>query len=454
MYDNMNWNAHKENFLNKFNNKLSDDYEIVSEYISPRIPIKILHKSCGRITEEQPHNICLRAYGKHLCIHCYPHISNIKNKLTQEEVQDRLHKINPKIDVIGEYHKGADLLDVKCNSCGREFIIVPRDVFNNKKCKCPECEGRNYGLNKLPISITSPEFAKLVADQTLIGSLYKDERKYIECICPECNQNVSVHLANSIRFGFKCPACSNTISYPNRLMYNILKYLNLNFENEFSADWLGKYKFDFALYINDNNYIIEMDGGIGHGGISRSDKHMPEELLQRDIEKDRLAYEHNFKVIRIDSRLSSLEYIKNQICSSDLKDIIPIDKIDWIECERKSQQSLLVKVCKYYNETSDKRLLSIAAYFDLATGTISEYLDKGTRLGLCNRKIKRLGYFRETNIKVICVEDDKVFDSIKEASVYYNIDSSNLSKVLRRENKVTIGKHFMRYDEYLESQSA
>ena len=63
--------------------------------------------------------------------------------------------------------------------------------------------------------------------------------------------------------------------------------------------------------------------------------------------------------------------------------------------------------------------------------------------------INNPAYGTHTNgIKVICLNDLKVFDSARQASIYYGCDNSTISKVCKNINKSTQGLHFMYYDEY------
>ena len=46
---------------------------------------------------------------------------------------------------------------------------------------------------------------------------------------------------------------------------------------------------------------------------------------------------------------------------------------------------------------------------------------------------------KDNKIKVICLENNKIFNSIKEAGNYYNIDPSGISKVLKGKQKTAGG---------------
>lgn len=55
--------------------------------------------------------------------------------------------------------------------------------------------------------------------------------------------------------------------------------------------------------------------------------------------------------------------------------------------------------------------------------------------------------------KVICLEDNKVFNSITECAKYYRIDSNSISRVCSKKGNHAGGYHFMYYEEYLKQQN-
>ena len=52
---------------------------------------------------------------------------------------------------------------------------------------------------------------------------------------------------------------------------------------------------------------------------------------------------------------------------------------------------------------------------------------------------------KDNKIKVICLENNKIFNSIKEAGNYYNIDPSGISKILKGKQKTAGGYTWEKY---------
>lgn len=82
----------------------------------------------------------------------------------------------------------------------------------------------------------------------------------------------------------------------------------------------------------------------------------------------------------------------------------------------------------------------------------SEYL-KSSKEEI-NKKIRDAnkgfkGQYNPMSKTIICLNDYKVFKSIKQASIYYNIQASGISNVCRKKYHKTKGYSFMYYSEYL-----
>ena len=55
---------------------------------------------------------------------------------------------------------------------------------------------------------------------------------------------------------------------------------------------------------------------------------------------------------------------------------------------------------------------------------------------------------RKNSVSVICLDDKKIFKSIKEASIYYNVDQTGIVRVCKGKLKAVKGFHFSYYEDY------
>ena len=293
----------------------------------------------------------------------------------------------------------------KCLKCGyecgehykngiyqKEYWILEEHLLKGSGCACC-CNSSKITVPKInDMWTTNPEQAKLLADP-------QDGYKYTQCShikvdwkCPDCGNIIkNKSIDNTNRYGLSCPKCGDGISYPEKIMYSVLKELNIKFKYQYSPKWckyeyknkLKRGKYDFYFKLNNQEYIVETDG-IWHHKDNKMSGQTKEESKQIDIIKDKLADKHNIIVIRIDCKESKLEYIKDKILKSKLNNIFDFSKIDWIKCEQFSLNNLVKKVCEIKRDNPNFTTVDIRGKIKLHRQTIIRYLKQGTKLGWCN----------------------------------------------------------------------
>jgi hypothetical protein len=286
-------------------------------------------------------------------------------------------------------------------------------------------------------------------------------KKNVLLKCPVCNNEKFIPPNRFTRQGLGCNKCSDGISYPNKIAFNILEQLNVKFINEYSPDWVKPRRYDFYFEIDSKKYILEMDGGLGHGNSNKLSNISEEESKFLDDEKDRLAHEHNIVIIRINCNYGMhdrLDFIKNNLLHSKLIDLFDLSKVDWKKCHKFACNSFVKDVCNCWNDELDN-IEDIANKFNLSPPTIRKYLKQGMKLKWCyyNGQEEQRKNINNQCKKVYCVELNKVFDSISDAGRKLNIANDHISQCCRQVKKYkTSGKlpdgtplHWMYYDDYL-----
>lgn len=282
-------------------------------------------------------------------------------------------------------------------------------------------------------------------------------------ICPCCKKEYKRKIVNVVRNKHvSCPTCNDGFSYPEKFMANVLTQLNINFYYHYSdKTWTQKYIYDFRFYYDGSKYIIETDGGLGHGNRNMS-KILSEELLDIDRIKDQLAIDNGYNIIRIDCDYKNdrYQYIKQSIINA-LNDIFDLSTIDWDECNRKSLDSMFLKVVNCYKQDSIF-LDDISELTGIKIRTITKYLNEAMKFGIIEKQklIKNNPYkdipdgiefifdrnnYSSQNKKIYCYEDVIIFNSITDASDYYGFDRSSFSYALNRDGAFK-GKHFVYFD--------
>lgn len=186
--------------------------------------------------------------------------------------------------------------------------------------------------------------------------------------------------------GIACPKCGDGISYANKLMFNILEQLDIDFQCEISHlaqgfEWIpNNYRYDFYFQSNNISYFLEMDGHY-HTFCKKT--------KQRDVIKNQLAQEHNIQMIRIpcnyDNSVSKLAFIKDRVLQSELPSILHFSEqdIDWQKCDLYANSSLVMQVCTLWNDGM-RSTLAISEVMPICRLTVTTYLQIGASLGLCD----------------------------------------------------------------------
>ena len=284
-------------------------------------------------------------------------------------------------------------------------------------------------------------------------------------VCPCCHNEYNRKIVNVIRNKHvSCPTCNDGFSYPEKFMANMLTQLNISFDYQYTnKEWTQNYIYDFRFDFNNKKYIIETDGGIGHGRRCISNL-TPDESLIVDKNKEELAINNGYIVIRVDCDYKNdrYQYIKNSIIKS-LQDIFDLSKIDWDICNQKALDSLFLKVIDCYkNETIF--LDNISEITGVKIRTVTKYLNEAMKAGILPKKklIKNNPYkdipigvrfiFNEKNYssrnkKLYCYEDVTIFNSITDAAEYYGFNRCSIDLAIKEHNGAIKGKHFIYFDD-------
>ena len=321
-----------------------------------------------------------------------------------------------------EYIKQNIPITVKHKKCGYKFNILPQSVSRNKSCVCPKCNPSAIkhvikGIND--IATTNPELVHLFKNKEDAYKYKKWSTQYTWYICPCCGNEYYLQIQNVTKAGkVPCDICNDGFSYPNKFMANLLSQLNIAYEKEYSPDWISPKKYDFYFQINNKNYIVEMDGGLGHGNSFGKpfQKHL-DDGITIDKYKDKMAKNHGISVIRIDCNYTSkrFEYITNSILNSYLAELFDLNAIDFKKCDLASNDNIFRAVLiDLQNGLYDTKVLS--RKHKLGESTIRNYINTANQYRFESRKKK---ISDSKNQKVLCIETNEIFDSYKDANKKY-----------------------------------
>ena len=359
--------------------------------------------------------------------------------VTQEIFENKIKETyNDLFIVVGKYISAKTPIDIRCNKCGCVFSRIPNNITGvNKSLKCPSCHSSTNPSYKVVVGLndmwtTRPDVALLLKNK-------EDGYKYtcysktkLTFICPKCGSELIKTPSNVSNHGLSCNYCSDGISYPNRFMSLLLQSIGIRYSAEYTLYGFNhRYRYDFRFEYDYKKYLLEMDGGFGHGYIDTPCRTIDEQI-EDDHNKDVIAIENGYTLIRIDCKYNSTKerfhYIAGNILNSEFKQFIPNYTLeDLIQIDRLcNTTSFVVDVANDWNmgindysELSKKNNVSKgmirscikkACYAGLINNTYDECLLILRKSGQTNRREKQ---FEAT--RVICNETQKVYRSLGEA---------------------------------------
>lgn len=301
------------------------------------------------------------------------------------EFSDKNNKKPSKIS-----YGSADEYLWNCSKCNSEYLmnVQIRSLSNNN---CPYCSGQRVNHTNC-LWTTHPEIAKLLKNQQRGYEINAGRNKKEEFTCDKCGFDQKKIVSNVVNRGkFSCPRCSDGISYPEKILFNVLDQLSVYFETQKVFHWSNKKKYDF--YIPKNNLIIETHGRQHYEGnfFEKLGGRTFIEEKENDEFKIQLARLNNIKkYIILDCRESNLEYIKNSILMSELKKIFDLNAIDWIKCHKYASKTTLVKTtCELWNK-GIKNTLEISKIIKISRNIVIKYLKQGEKFGWCEYNPKEI----------------------------------------------------------------
>lgn len=305
---------------------------------------------------------------------------------TDEQFRKEVAALGTGIAPRGEYRGTHEKMPFECK-LGHVWPSTPHDILDGYGC--PFCSGNAVLKGYNDLWTTNPEMAKMLKDTNIGYEISRGSHREVEWICPACGfPKISTPKQVSM-CGLACSRCSDGISYPNRLIVALLNQLQIStFRPEWSPEWIGRYRYDVYFTHNNQEYIVEMDGGIGHGCIDISTQEQDTQGLERDVFKDEQASRRNIEVIRIDCRYerkdihNRFKYIKESILNSRLNQLFDLDIVDWEQCNKDATKSLHMIAAQQYD--SGRGIREISEELQIHYSTVYTWLKRMSKEGLCS----------------------------------------------------------------------
>lgn len=321
--------------------------------------------------------------------------------------------------------------------CLKDGYIGFQTAYGLRNHKCPVCANLIVVENINSIKVTDPYIYSIILNEDK-NTYRRRINKKVKWKCPICNSINYTYLSDIVNrpYNLPCKMCGDGVSYPEKILFNVLNFVSHTFECHKHFDWSDRREYDAY----DDGLFIEIHGPQHYErGFENVGGRSLEEEIENDKVKQELAYTHDSQIkdyIIIDARKSDFEYIKNNILKSKLSSYYNLESIDWEYIEFISLQSLVKRAADLFN--LHVSISDIAADLHICISTVYRYLRKATKAHLCN-------YVPQTivgNKRIVCLNTHQVFNSISDARRWCGLKSNgSITKCLKNPKECTAGKH-------------
>ena len=344
----------------------------------------------------------------------------------------------------------ARFVRYKCNICGYESSAVSEDSFIRELTGCGCCSGKVLVPGMNDIATVAPWMVcYFIGGENEAKNYTANSIKKLKFICTYCGRTSTKEttIRNLYRQGGLNCCCRQKLSYPEKVMWNVLENLKINFEHGYSPNWSrgfngSNYPCEFDFFLPNHNIIIEMDGGIGHGKyVYPGSKLSAEETKNKDMWKDMQAELQGISVIRIESNKSTIEYLRQEITRT-LDGIFDLSEVNWAKCHEGSLKSDTKEISEYYEINKPICLTDLAKHFNVTVSVIRRHIKNGTEVGWCTYDASTSNELRKQKASTSRTEFS---NEIRNKIVEFYEQNKALSKTAIAKSlgyhRTTVGKH-------------
>lgn len=459
--------------VNGIYNNVKFEVEIIN-YIktkNKKNKIKIRYKN--KEYEMQPHSFMNCQLGELLGITTSEFKIEIGAKL-KDDKRDII--ITNKKTIIDNSGISRKYYKYKCNKCSfdcsehykngkynEELWTEESHLINNQGCSCccPNPQIVVEGINDIPT--IAPWMISYFQGGYDEAKLYNiKSNKLIYPICPYCSRikDDKITISNIFNSHSIGCICGDSISYPEKFMFNILEQLDIKFKFHKTFDWskkvqvdnhnlCGNKEYDFYFKYNNEDYIIETHGlqhykdtNIGKGKGRNYNDEIKNDRLKKELAIQNGIKEENYIVI--DCRKSELDWIRDNILQSRLAELFDLSMVDLSKCEEFALSNLVKTACKFKNNNPNLTTTEIGNIMGgFSKRTISLWLKQGNIYNWCNYDAyeeHKNSIIKMKNINsytIICLTTKDIFESShdcerKSEKIFgTKLSSSMISKVCR-----------------------
>lgn len=160
-----------EEFMEKLNEVLEDDYVVLNEYKNAKTKLKVKHLKCGRVYEVSPYKLL----NGNRCSHCvFKELGEKNSKKHTDFIKELTELYGEEYEVLSEYINNRTKIKVKHNKCGFIYEVTPDAMLRGNGCpRCKQSKG------ELKITRLLEEYKiKFKPQYKFSDCVYKDKLPY------------------------------------------------------------------------------------------------------------------------------------------------------------------------------------------------------------------------------------------------------------------------------------
>lgn len=301
---------------------------------------------------------------------------------------------------------------------------TPNSILHTKS-GCPVCSRRRIISGYNDLWTVRPDVAELLVNKDDGYKYGISNEEKTEFRCRNCGSILVKSVFAVCTSGLYCEFCDDGLSYPNKFMRSILNQLSISYIPEYNPDWIKPKLYDFYFVIAGKQYIVEMDGGLGHGNQPNNSMTTltKEESIAIDKYKDKCAKEHDIDLLRIDCNypynIERFEYIKNNIITSKLSEVLNLEFVDFDQANKDAESTLLFQISKLW-DSGVNNTKSIGDILHINVNTVMRYLKKSEKLGVSTYNHFEYLWEHHKLSYVTCLETSEIAMSINQVNTKYH----------------------------------
>ncbi|PFJ40176.1 hypothetical protein COJ00_26970 [Priestia megaterium] len=248
---NSNFTKTHEQFVKEIYDLFGNEFEALEVYVNLQTKVKIRHNSCGYEWKVIPYP---KIFGCPIC--------SGKIKRTTEMFKEAVFKlVGEEYTVLGEYINTDTRINMRHNTCGNEYLILPYSFLQGRQCK--KCTDKALSELKVKSHDTFvKEVFELVGDEFEILNEYVNARTKIKMKHSTCGKVFNLTPNAFLTSTQRCPKCHS--SKGERIIVEWMDRNNIEYKQQYKfvdCRHILTLPFDCAVFKNSKLLmLIEFDG--------------------------------------------------------------------------------------------------------------------------------------------------------------------------------------------------